>query len=115
VDAALAAGRLVGDAGLGDAAADREGDQLFMALAPGAAVIALLEQRAGLVIGIGVDAREQAPELSPLETEMPFPPSTRGRTSRPEINRGFTANMPGAFGVPSCGVGVRDFAQGVCS
>src|SRR6185369_12490303 len=33
----------------------------------------------------------QAPELSPLEIEMPLPPSTRGRTSRPEMMMGFSA------------------------
>ena len=41
VDAALAAGDLMGDAGLMDAALDRIGDQLLMALAPGLAVIDL--------------------------------------------------------------------------
>src|SRR6185369_3918262 len=33
----------------------------------------------------------QGPELSPLEIEMPLPPSTRGRTSRPEMMMGFSA------------------------
>src|SRR5690348_5643983 len=36
-------------------------------------------------------AAAQAPELSPFETEMPLPPSTIGRTSRPEMTSGFKA------------------------
>src|SRR5215469_12453738 len=30
-------------------------------------------------------AAAQAPELSPFDTEIPLPPSTSGRTSRPDI------------------------------
>src|ERR1700733_3242247 len=41
MDAAAAAGRLMGDAGLVDAAGDREPDQLLLALAPSCAVIDL--------------------------------------------------------------------------
>src|SRR6267143_1910852 len=32
----------------------------------------------------------QAPELSPLEIEMPLPPSTSGKAWRPEITRGIS-------------------------
>src|SRR4029077_14539071 len=60
MDAALAAGDLMGDAGLIDAALDRIGDELLMALAPGLAVIGLLDELAVLVEGIGIDAGEGA-------------------------------------------------------
>ena len=46
VDAALAVRALVRDAGLMDAAGDRVGDQLLVALAPGAAVIDLRDRLA---------------------------------------------------------------------
>src|SRR6187431_1820986 len=36
-------------------------------------------------------ASAQAPEDSPLETEMPLPPSTSGNTSRPDIRMVFNA------------------------
>jgi hypothetical protein len=58
VDAALAVRRLVRAARLRDAAADREGDQFLMALAPRAPMIALLRQRAVGLVGIRIDARE---------------------------------------------------------
>ncbi len=58
MDATVAAGDVMGDAGLGDAAADAVGDQLLMALAPGLAVIDDRNQLAGLVVEIGIDARE---------------------------------------------------------
>src|SRR6185369_9769558 len=60
VDATLAAGDLMGDAGLIDAALDRIGDELLVALAPRLAVIGLLDELAVLVEGIGIDAREGA-------------------------------------------------------
>src|SRR5215469_11047381 len=34
-------------------------------------------------------AAAQAPELSPFDTEIPLPPSTSGRTSRPDIRIAF--------------------------
>ena len=54
---------------------------------------------------VGVDAGEradrpaaaQAPELSPFDTEIPFPPSTSGRTSRPEITSGFSGSLDYSF------------------
>src|SRR5262249_10349148 len=59
VDAAAAIGLLVGDAGLMNAAADRKGNKLLMALAPCAAAVDLRYQVALPVIGIGVDAGER--------------------------------------------------------
>src|SRR5262249_33280731 len=67
MDPALAAGDLMGDAGLVDPALDRVGDQLLMALAPGLPAILLQDQPPLLVKGIGIDAGEGAdpPALRP--------------------------------------------------
>jgi len=99
VDAALPIRALIGDARLMDAARDREGDQLLMPLAPSAALVDLSELVAIRIEAIGIDAEKvptpplaaQAPELSPLDTEMPLPPSTSGSTSRPEMSNGLSA------------------------
>ena len=60
VDAAAAAGHLMGDARLLDAAADGIDHQFLMALAAGAAMVFLGDQLAIGVIGIGVHAGEGA-------------------------------------------------------
>ena len=87
------------DARLLDAAGDRIGDQLLVALAPRAAVIDLRDRLAAVVELSALTPENvptppeaaQAPELSPFDTEMPLPPSTSGSTSRPEITSGFSA------------------------
>jgi hypothetical protein len=86
MDAALAARYFMRDPRLGNAAPNSEIDQLVMPLAARLAIVDDGNQLPGLVIE----------ELSPLDTEMPLPPSTMGRTSRPEIisdSRDFTS-MP---------------------
>ena len=60
VQTALAATRLMGDARLRDAAFDRVFEQLFVAVAPRAAVIALRDRTPGGVEGIRVHSRERA-------------------------------------------------------
>ena len=60
MDAATAVGALMRDLGLGDAAADRIGDQLFMPLAPRAAVIMLGNEIAVGVVAVGIDAGKRA-------------------------------------------------------
>ena len=47
-----------------------------------------------MVFLAAISLSAQAPELSPLDMEMPLPPSTSGQTSRPEMTiglSGFTA------------------------
>ena len=77
---------------------DGVGDQLLVALAPGLAVIDLRDAVCRSASKESALTPEkvptpppaaQAPELSPLEIEMPLPPSTSGRTSRPEMMMGF--------------------------
>ena len=58
VDAAMAAGDLMSDPGLGDGAANGVGDQLFMPLAPGLAVIDIGDELPIGVTRIGVDTGE---------------------------------------------------------
>src|SRR6185437_10608337 len=53
MDAAVAVGPLIGDLGLGDAAADGVGDQFLMPLPAGAAVIMLRDRIPVFVVGIG--------------------------------------------------------------
>jgi len=58
VQTALAAGQIVGDAGLGDGALDAEGDQFPMTLGAGLAAVGHGDQLAVLVVSVGIDARE---------------------------------------------------------
>ncbi len=60
VDAAGAAGFLVGAAGLGDAALDRVGDQLVVSGAASGAAIDLRDRAAGVVVAVGIDGAERA-------------------------------------------------------
>jgi hypothetical protein len=60
MDAATAVGALMRNLGLSDAAPNCIGDQLFMPLAPRAAVIMLGNEIAVSVIAVGVDARKRA-------------------------------------------------------
>src|SRR5579864_190557 len=60
VDAALAVGALMGDARLMDAAGNRVGDELLMALAPRAAMVDLRDALALRVVAVGLDAGESA-------------------------------------------------------
>src|SRR5206468_2232373 len=60
VDATAAVGALIGHARLLDAPRYRVGDQLLMALAPGASVVELRDQLARLVVAVGVDPGKRA-------------------------------------------------------
>ena len=60
VDGTLAARKLMGDAGLFDAALDAEGDEFLVPFAAVAAVVDLGDQLAVLVVEVGIDAREGA-------------------------------------------------------
>ncbi len=111
VDAALAVGALMGDARLVDAAVDGVGDQLLMALAPGACrdrsgrSACRSRRRLSALTPEKVPTpphAAQAPELSPLDTEMPLPPSTSGSTSRPEMTSGFSAFTYNPRSVTAC-------------
>src|SRR5262245_30829847 len=55
----------------------------------------------------------QAPELSPLDTEMPLPPSTSGRHSRPEMISGFNASTGSTYGAQSLRIASRRIARDV--
>ena len=93
MDAALAAGEVVGAAGLGQGALDGVVDQFLVAVAAGAAVIELRDGVAVGVEAVGIDGGERAdaagkaqlPDEMPLEIETPLPPSTSGRTSIPPM------------------------------
>src|ERR1700722_15257428 len=60
MNAALAAGKLVGFFGLRNAALDRVGNQLFMPFAPRLAFVGLRYQIAVAVVTVGIHARESA-------------------------------------------------------